>query len=122
MRRKIYIFFSIFCLITFKCKKTDYNQFLLLSDLEAPLGWQYFTIFKDSTFKYTNRGITREGITNYKGKIAINKDTIFLKYFGDSIPFIRKRVLLYKDSVEFLDVGFPLKVRFKTRLNKLKLE
>ena len=95
-------------------KKTDNSQFLLLSDREAPLGWIYFTLYKDSTFEYVSRGLSNEDI--YKGKAIIKKDSIFLNY-QDSIPIVGKRVFYTKDYVEFIDLKNS---RLKTRLNKLR--
>lgn len=94
-------------------RRIDYDQFLLLSDREAPLGWIYFTVYTDSTFEYISRGLTDADI--YKGKAVIKKDSIFLNYY-DSIPIVGKRVFYTKDYIEFIDLNNS---RLKTRLNKL---
>jgi hypothetical protein len=115
-RNKIIIIVSIVVLLTSISlwnRRIDYDRFLLLSDRQAPLGWIYFTIYKDSTFEYTSRGLSDRDI--YKGKAIIKKDSIFLNYY-DSIPIVGKRVFYTKDYVEFVDLKNS---RLKTRLNKL---
>lgn len=113
MRIHYFIFFLII-FVVLSCKENnDKSEFLLLSDKEAPLGWSYFTIYKDSTFEFINRGLVDKYI--YPGKAKITEDTIFLK-FRDSIPVIGTKVLYKKDYVEFVQFH---KTRFKTRLNKL---
>ncbi len=98
-------------------REPDYDQFLLLSDREAPLGWIYFTVYKDSTFEYISRGL-RERDT-YKGKAIIKKDSIFLKYY-DSVPIVGTKVYFTKKYVEFVKLNeYGFNPRLETKLNKL---
>lgn len=106
--------FALFLFTILSCsKKNDKTKFLLLSDREAPLGWSYFTINKDSTFEFVTRGLTDRSV--FYGKASITKDTIFLSY-NDSIAIIGTKVLWKKEYVEFIEFN---NTKFRTRLNRL---
>lgn len=110
------IIFMFITILTFSfCRKEkDMSEFLLLSDREAPLGWIYFTVYKDSTFEYTSRGLRNESV--FSGKALITNDTLYLKY-NDSIPNVGSKVFYMKDYIQFVELNNS---ELKTRLNKLK--
>lgn len=114
MRIKELTIIIITMLTVISCKKEkDMSEFLLLSDREAPLGWIYFTVYKDSTFEYISRGLSNKKV--FSGKAQIRKDTIYLNY-NDSIPNVGTKVFLTKEYIEFVELNNS---RLMTRLNKL---
>ena len=106
----------IILFLCISCKKniSERDDFILLSDQEAPLGWVYFTIYSDSTFQYTSRGLRDSDV--YKGKALIKKDSIFLNYY-DLVPIVGKRIFYTEKYLEFIDMAPPYRINI--RLNKL---
>ena len=91
---------------------------ILLADREAPLGWIYLRIFRDSSFEFESRGLERRG-TIYAGKAKITADTIFFNY-QDSIPKAGT-IAIYSDKyVAYINGTYPERVEISS--NKLSVK
>jgi 4-amino-4-deoxy-L-arabinose transferase-like glycosyltransferase len=88
---------------------------ILLADREAPLGWVYLRIFKDSSFEFESRGLERRGDI-YAGKAKITTDSIFF-YYKDSIPKAGNKAVYSDKYVAFTNGTYPEKVEIS--LSKL---
>lgn len=78
---------------------------ILKADREAPLGWVYLTIYKDSTFEFKSAGLRGDDDT-YKGKVDIRKDSLFFAY-SDSIPRAGKTAIFNDKAVAYIDGEYP---------------
>ncbi len=96
--------------------KRDYEnkEPILLADREAPLGWVYLRIYKDSTFEFENRGL-RFG-TIYLGKVKITADTLYFEY-TDSVPKAGSKAIYSDKYVSYVNGDYPERVEIK--LSKL---
>jgi hypothetical protein len=95
---------------------------ILLADREAPLGWVYLRIFKDSTFEFENRGLRT--VTVYSGKVKITPDTLYFEYL-DSIPKAGSKAIYSDKYVAYTNGEYPERVEIKlTELiyNPLKID
>ncbi len=89
---------------------------ILKADREAPLGWVYLTIYQDSTFEFTLAGI--RGGDVYKGKVEIEKDSLFFAY-TDSIPRAGKTAVYNDKVLTYIDGEYPERVNISlTKLTK----
>ncbi len=86
--------------------KTNEEQVLLKADREAPLGWVYLKIYRDSTFEFTSAGIRRSDKNVYTGKVEIRDDSLFFTY-ADSIPKAGKTAVYNDSSVHYIDGEYP---------------
>jgi hypothetical protein len=60
MKLTIKLIFGILLIISCSTKNRENKKELLLqADREAPLGWVYLRIYKDSTFEFESRGQQR---------------------------------------------------------------
>ena len=90
---------------------------ILKADREAPLGWVYLTIYQDSTFEFKLTGIRGDGDI-YKGKVQIDKDSLFFAY-SDSIPRAGKTAVYNDKVVAYIDGEYPERVNISfTKLTK----
>ena len=110
--------------ILFACKSTETSENLddkktiLHASREAPLGWLYFELYSDSTFRATSAGL-RDG-DNYYGTFQLHFDTLFLTY-KDSIPkTFGREILIEKHNLRFLDMPGGLSIN-KTTIDYQKL-
>ena len=87
--------------------KKDKKELLLQADREAPLGWVYLRIYKDSTFEFESRGVRTS--TVYQGKAEINKYQIRFNY-TDSIPKAGSLAIYDKNSVYYTNGDYPERV------------
>lgn len=87
---------------------------ILLADREAPIGWVYLRIFKDSSFEFESRGFG--GGTVYSGKAEIISDTIFF-FYKDSIPKAGNTAVYSDKYVAFTNGSYPERVEIS--LSKL---
>lgn len=88
---------------------------VLLADREAPLGWVYLKMYKDSSFEFISRGLRDK--TVYPGTFRLSIDTIFFIY-KDSIPKAGKTAIISDKAVSYFDGDYPESVEIK--LNRLK--
>ncbi len=83
------IIIIIVSLIVLSCHSTSNKQVekkeILKADREAPLGWVYLTIYKDSTFQFVLTGIRSNDKEIFPGKVRIENDSLFFAY-TDSVP------------------------------------
>ncbi len=90
---------------------------ILKADREAPLGWVYLTINQDSTFEFKLTGIRGDGDV-YKGKVEIEKDSLFFAY-SDSVPRAGKTAVYNEKVVAYIDGEYPERVNISmTKLKK----
>lgn len=82
---------------------------ILLADREAPIGWVYLRIFKDSSFEF-------ETGTVYAGKAKITSDSIFFFYTG-TIPKAGTMAVYSDKYVTFTNGSYTERVEIS--LNKL---
>ena len=112
------------CLLS-SCKETNKRvdkdkQPILLADREAPLGWVYLRIFKDSTFEFENRGLRTGKI--YPGKVKITPDTLYFEYL-DSIPKAGSKAIYSDKYVAYTNGEYPERVEIKlTELTYIPLK
>jgi len=103
----------------FSCGQTceranETKETILLADREAPIGWVYLRIFKDSTFEFETRGFRTCNI--YSGTAKIIQDTIYFNY-SDSIPKAGTTAIYSDNSVEYINGKYAERVDIK--LSKL---
>jgi hypothetical protein len=126
MRMKITIRHIILLSLTilFACKSTETSEnredkkTILHASREAPLGWLYFELYSDSSFKATSAGL--RDADKYHGTYQLHFDTLFLTY-KDSIPkAFGKEILIENHNLRFLDIpgGLPIN---KTTIDYEKL-
>lgn len=90
---------------------------LLKADREAPLGWVYLTINRDSTFEFKLTGIRGDGNV-YKGKVEIEKDSLFFAY-SDSVPGAGKTAVYNEKVVAYINGEYPERLNISmTKLTK----
>jgi hypothetical protein len=108
MKLTIKLIFGILLIISCSTKNRENKKELLLqADREAPLGWVYLRIYKDSTFEFESRGLRTS--TVYQGKAEIDKYQIQFNYF-DSIPKAGTLAIYDKNTVYYTSGEYPERV------------
>tara|TARA_R110001583_G_scaffold194249_1_gene364763 strand:+ start:1631 stop:1975 length:345 start_codon:yes stop_codon:yes gene_type:complete len=86
------VIITIFLLFLFvSCKKDFAKNAMLMADREAPIGWNYLRIYKDSTFQFEYRSFPKSRF--HEGIIKIINDTLNFEYF-DSIPAFGNKAII----------------------------
>jgi len=83
-----------------KNKRTD---FILYADREAPIGWLYLKIYKDSTFDFIYRSFPSSKI--HSGVVTIKNDTLNFNYY-DSIPAVGNKALIDRRHIRFVNGSY----------------
>ena len=109
------ILIIIIAFLLFACGQTSERNSkekepLLLADREAPLGWIYLRIYKDSTFEFESRGLRTSKI--YSGIANIAIDTIYFDY-NDSIPRVGTKAVYSDKFVAYTNGEYPERVGIK---------
>jgi len=114
MKKAIYAI--IVSLIIVSCQRVQNSKIerneVLEAGREAPLGWVYLTVFKDSTFQFVLTGIRSNDRVVFPGKVRIVEDSLFFTY-TDSVPkvgtiaIIKNKMVIYTNGeyLETLKVG-----------------
>jgi hypothetical protein len=77
--------------IILSCKRDLIKDGILMAEREAPIGFNYLRVFKDSTFEFEYRSFPNSKF--HRGKIKIVNDTIFFLY-NDSIPAFGNKAII----------------------------
>jgi hypothetical protein len=96
------------------CSSTPKKTPILLANREAPLGWAYLRVFKDSTFVLENRSLIGKDV--YSGSVEFKNDSLFLitknpiPRFGNTVVIKRKKAIF---------IGFKSAAGLDITLNEL---
>ncbi len=98
---------TIIALIFLCCQRTSKipieRKEMLKAGREAPIGWVYLTIYKDSTFQFVLTGIRSNDREVFPGKVRIKNDSLYFSY-TDSIPaagdiaIIKNKTVIYTNG------------------------
>ncbi|MDT8412086.1 MAG: hypothetical protein RQ875_06470 [Vicingaceae bacterium] len=97
-----FLFFMVSC--NSEIKELGKKEIILKADREAPLGWVYLEIYKDTSFKFTSTGLIKS--THFLGKASIINDTIYFEY-TDSIPRAGKIAVVIENNISYIAGKYP---------------
>ena len=73
---------------------------ILIAEREAPIGWNYLRIYKDSTFEFEYRSFPNSRF--HKGTFQIINDTLNFQY-SDSIPPFGSKAIIDRNYIIYIN-------------------
>ena len=105
----------IIALLILSCRnKNKRTDFILYADREAPIGWIYLKVYKDSTFDFISKSFPTSKI--HSGILSIKNDTLNFNFY-DSIPAVGDKAIIDKRHVIYVNGSY--KERLEIRLDSI---
>lgn len=97
--KQIFTLILAFILIL-SCNRDLIKDGILMAEREAPIGFNYLRVFRDSTFEFEYKSFPKSKF--HTGKIRILNDTIIFKY-DDSIPAFGEKAIINGKKLIYID-------------------
>lgn len=100
---KTIIAITIIFFLFISCKRDKSKNAILMAEREAPIGWNYLRIYKDSTFEFEYRSFRNS--KSHEGTVRLINDTLYFNYF-DSVPAFGNKAVIKRNNLIYMNGNY----------------